>query len=174
MAYSDTFPCPNSSSVFDRSIRKSRFYCRCSCIYHRVIPYSPGPFPSNHAVTFEVRFTGPLKGALRLPTAPPNLRQTDGRSASSPLRRHRFRIWEEFRRGISFLRQSIHRCLPGPRAGIHNPLPQSSTEARNQSLTPGVWVPGLRYAPPGMTPESGRAQNQASSRKPDHKHKKPR
>ncbi|KZK86334.1 hypothetical protein PsAD46_02720 [Pseudovibrio sp. Ad46] len=104
MAYPDTFPCPNSSSVFDKHICKSRFYCRYICTCHRVIPYSPGPFPSNHAVTFEVRFTGPLKGALRLPIAPPSLRQTDGRSASSPLRRHGIRIWEEFRRGISFSR----------------------------------------------------------------------
>ncbi|SFK52960.1 hypothetical protein SAMN04488518_10662 [Pseudovibrio ascidiaceicola] len=113
MAYPDTFPCPNSSSVFDRHFRKSRFYCRCSWIYHRVIPYSPGPFPSNHAATFEVRFTGPLKGALRLPTAQPSLRQTDGRSASSPLRRHRFRIWEENTRGISFSASAHHRhALP--------------------------------------------------------------
>ncbi|SFJ89416.1 hypothetical protein SAMN04488518_101161 [Pseudovibrio ascidiaceicola] len=62
-------------------------------------------------------------------------------------------VWARFEAGgISFLRQSTHRCLPGPRAGIHTPLPQSSTEALNQSLTPGVWVPGLRSAPPGKTP----------------------
>ena len=154
MAYPVRFPCPNSSSVSDRHISKSRFPCRCINTRHRVIPYIPGPFPSNHAATFEVRFTGPPKAALPLPIAPPSLRHTDGRSASSPLRRHAFSMGRLSSEGDKFLAtRPTPWCHPGSRAGIHTPLLRYLTKALSQSPTPGVWVPGLRCASPGMTAE---------------------